>query len=139
MKYDDASWHYGGDFPEGLAVEAGATHIGMFLGWAITRGHIGEEHREDSYVQPLLEKVANREMSPRNFLIDICDEKLIDYDLSDEGNSFAEEYYESTYFEDYVTTFSEFDEVYEVTDTWENFDRIAAVIDQRFTQWQTGN
>ena len=29
MKYDDASWHYNGDFPTDLPVEAGATHIGL--------------------------------------------------------------------------------------------------------------
>src|SRR6266404_3538306 len=35
MKYDDASWHYGGDFPEDLPREAGATHTGMFVAWAL--------------------------------------------------------------------------------------------------------
>ncbi|WP_265102660.1 hypothetical protein [Acinetobacter sp. 'aerobic (ED)'] len=35
MKYDDASWHYGGDFPADLPQEAGATHIGMFLTWML--------------------------------------------------------------------------------------------------------
>ena len=33
-KYDDASWHYGGDFPKDLPIEAGATHTGMFLALA---------------------------------------------------------------------------------------------------------
>jgi hypothetical protein len=33
MKYDDASWHYGGDFPADLPREAGSTHIAMFLAW----------------------------------------------------------------------------------------------------------
>ncbi|RML48695.1 DUF7832 domain-containing protein [Pseudomonas avellanae] len=31
MKYDDASWHYNGNFPSDLPDTAGATHIGMFL------------------------------------------------------------------------------------------------------------
>ena len=35
MKYDDASWHYGGDFPSELSSDAGATHIGMFVTWAL--------------------------------------------------------------------------------------------------------
>jgi len=38
MKYDDASWHYGGDFPDDLPDEAGATHTGMFLAWALLSG-----------------------------------------------------------------------------------------------------
>lgn len=31
VKYDYASWHYGGDFPEGLPETAGGTHMGMYL------------------------------------------------------------------------------------------------------------
>ena len=31
MKYDDASWHYGGDFPADLPQAAGATHIVMVI------------------------------------------------------------------------------------------------------------
>jgi hypothetical protein len=42
-KYDDASWHYGGDYPEDLPNENVATHIGMFLQWCI---------ENDACVQP---------------------------------------------------------------------------------------
>jgi hypothetical protein len=34
MKYDDASWHFGGEFPKDLPEEAAATHTGMFVAWA---------------------------------------------------------------------------------------------------------
>jgi hypothetical protein len=30
MKYDDASWHAGEDFPKDVPEDAGATHTGMF-------------------------------------------------------------------------------------------------------------
>jgi hypothetical protein len=36
MKYDDATWHSGGDFPKDLPAEAGATHIGMFVSWGVS-------------------------------------------------------------------------------------------------------
>ncbi|MGN6118448.1 MAG: DUF7832 domain-containing protein, partial [Rhodanobacter sp.] len=42
MKYDDASWHYGGDFPKDLPDEAGATHTGMFVAWALLSGLAGQ-------------------------------------------------------------------------------------------------
>ncbi|WP_441328174.1 DUF7832 domain-containing protein [Mesorhizobium album] len=35
MKYDDASWHSGGNFPRELPPEAGATHIAMFVAWPL--------------------------------------------------------------------------------------------------------
>ena len=47
MKYDDASWHFGGDYPEDLPDENGATHIGMFLAWCIAHNFFSEELEED--------------------------------------------------------------------------------------------
>jgi len=47
MKYDDASWHYGGDFPKDLPNEAGATHIAMFVAWCLLNGLAGEIHTDD--------------------------------------------------------------------------------------------
>jgi len=57
MKYDDASWHYDGDFPDDLPEEAGATHVGMFLAWAITDDLAGELHLDDS--QESIQKVKD--------------------------------------------------------------------------------
>ena len=91
-KYDDASWHYGGDFPDDLPEENGATHIGMFLTWCIDNDLLSEEQIEDS--EDEIESVKNRKMTGAEFLIDICDEKFTDYDLNDIGNEFATDYYE---------------------------------------------
>jgi hypothetical protein len=33
MKYDDALWHYEGDYPKKLPNENAAIHIGMFITW----------------------------------------------------------------------------------------------------------
>ncbi len=35
MKYDDASWHFGGDYPSDLPQENACTHTGVFLAWAL--------------------------------------------------------------------------------------------------------
>ncbi|WZB61364.1 hypothetical protein WJ970_29215 [Achromobacter xylosoxidans] len=48
MKFDDASWHYEGDYPADLPESAAATHIGMFLAWALLHGMAGEELIDDS-------------------------------------------------------------------------------------------
>ena len=48
MKYDDASWHYGGDFPADLPQAAGATHIGMFLAWLIRNDYASQELIEEA-------------------------------------------------------------------------------------------
>ncbi len=85
-KYDDASWHYGGDFPEGLPQKNGATHTGMFLNWCINNDLISEELKEDSAEE--IEKVKRREITGAEFVMESRDGKFSESDLSDLGNSF---------------------------------------------------
>jgi hypothetical protein len=140
MAYDRADWHYGGDYPEGLPPENGGTHIGMFLAWAILRGLEGEFHREESAES--LAAVRARQMSGREFLFQECDEKFWEEDLSEEGNAFAHAYYDSrddswSYVNDYAEVLaSRLPTLYHVEDSWENFDRLAPVLDERFAEWK---
>lgn len=140
MKYDDASWHYEGDFPADLPASAGATHIGMFLAWAILHGFAGEIHIEDS--PDTLEQLRQRTITPGQFLIRACDEKFTDEDLSADGNSFAEHYFKSEdhwgdYLDDYEATLGKKGQsLYHIADTWENYDLLAPVIQKRFEEWQ---
>jgi len=140
MAYDRADWHYGGDFPAGLPPECGGTHIGMFLAWAIQRGLEGELHREES--QESLQAVRDRRMTGREFLSKECDEKFWHEDLNEEGNAFARWYYEgqgeeSPYVTDYERVLGDdVETIYHVANSWENYDKLAAVIDQRLAEWR---
>ena len=138
MKYDDASWHYGGNFPKDLPDEAGATHIGMFLAWALLSGLAGEAHTRDAPDD--IARLRSRTVTPGVFLLDSSDEKLVDASLNDEGNAFAQAYYgpdEGQYFEDYAATLGDdVPDIYHVTDTWEKFDRLKPVLDRRFMEWK---
>ena len=135
MKYDDASWHYEGNFPEGVPPENGATHIGMFLGWAIQRDLVGDLHRVDEDRAFDLERIKNRHLRPRDFLLNWTDGKLTDDDLNDEGNAFATAYYQKRYLADWAELFPD---NYRVADSWENFDRVLAILDWRFDSWREG-
>jgi hypothetical protein len=139
MSYDRMDWHYGGDFPKGLPSEAGGTHIGMFLAWAITRGLEGDMHRTDSAAA--LEAVRNRTMTGRDFLMEQCDEKFWEDDLNAEGNAFAKFYYEGDGPESYLADYEAvlggaLPSLYHVDDSWANFDALAPVIDRRFAEWR---
>jgi hypothetical protein len=128
MSYDRADWHYGGDFPKDLPPEAGGTHIGMFLAWAILRGLEGELHRDASAHS--LDAVRERRMTGRDFLMRECDEKFTDEDLNDEGNAFTEAYFQTDVLGDSLPS------LYHVEDTWANFDKLALVLDRRFAEWR---
>lgn len=134
MKYLDASWHSGGDFPAELPAENGGTHIAMFLAWAISRNLLGELHREDSLDDLAL--LHSRQLTPCQFFFRCCDGKLTDEDFNDVGNGFAGRYYEKKYLQDYESVLGEDAEtLYHIEDSWENFDKLKPVIDRRFDQW----
>jgi hypothetical protein len=136
MKYDDASWHYGGDFPTDLPQEAGATHIGMFVAWALLSGLGGEIHTEDFPEDvPSLE---SRKLTPGAFFIASCDGKFTDEDLNEEGNAFANDYFENgPYISDYEAVVGAgLPSLYHAEDSWGNFERVKHSIDQRLQAWR---
>lgn len=142
MSYDNAGWHYGGDYPKDVPRENGGTHIGMFLAWAIMNNLEGDFHREESAAS--LAAVRARQMTGRQFLFKECDERFWDEDLNAEGNAFAKFYYDGSvegqvgpYFADYEAAFvGDLPDMYHVEDSWQNFDKIAAVISQKFAEWR---
>ena len=149
MKYDDASWHYEGDYPDDLPQENAAIHIGFFLKWCICNNHFSEELIEDS--EDEVKKVQNGCMTGAQFLL-VYDGKLVDDMLSETGNLFAMSYYQSeekfsekygSYGDDFCDVFNlraeengfEYASLYHVEDTKENYDLMATKIDERFQQW----
>ena len=136
MAYDRIDWHSETTDSLDLPEEAGGTHIGMYLAWAITRNLSGPFHEEES--AEALSLLKSRKITGCQFLIEQCDTKFWEEDLSPEGNEFSKFYYEQHYFDDYVNTLAqELESEYYIEDTWENFDAIAHVIDQRFAKWKS--
>jgi hypothetical protein len=138
-KYDDASWHYDGDFPKDLPDEAGGTHIAMFLAWALTSGLEGRFFTED--FPDDLQVLDKRLTTPGQFLMNSCDGKMVSDLFNDEGNAFARAYYApmSTYVADYEEIVGAgLPSLYHAADSWETFDRFKPRIDQRFAEWRRG-
>ena len=138
MKYDDASWHYGGDFPDDLKEDAGSTHIGLFVAWALLSDLGGSIHIDD-FPDDIL-SLKQRRVTPAQFFQTSCDEKFWDEDLNEEGNDFATFYYEiggGLYIGDYGETLgANLPSLYHVEDTWENFDKLKPIIDARYVDWK---
>ncbi len=136
-KYDDASWHYGGEFPADLADEAGATHIGMFLAWALLTGLGSAEHAG------AVEALRSRRVTPGQYLLDACDEKLTSDDFNSEGNSFALEYYalDDASSRGFIDDYDEgvggaWPTLYHVPDTWATYDALAPLLERRLREWR---
>jgi hypothetical protein len=138
MKYDDASWHYGGKFPKDLPESAGATHTGMFVAWALLSGLAGDIHLVDSPDEiPMLQ---SRRITPGAFFSSSCDGKFTDEDLNAEGNGFAMSYFDlqkGQYMKDYAKTLGKrLPSLYHVPDSWDSYSKLAPVLDRRIAEWR---
>ena len=135
---DKAEWHYQGNFPADLPPENGGTHIGMFLAWVILRDLTSRalERAAGAKVQELID----RKITGRSLLFDALDEKFFDGLLNMAGKAFVRDYYETNcYISDYdMVLGTGLPSTYHVADTWENYDKIAAVLNDRFHRWQRG-
>ncbi|AYM77425.1 hypothetical protein D9M09_17710 [Janthinobacterium agaricidamnosum] len=151
MAYDRIDWHSGGKYPDDLPEEHGGIHIGMFLAWLVHQDMASNFHRTDSAGE--LRRLLSREITGLQFLIDACDGKLWEEDLNDQGNAFAVDYYDAksafarqhgSFLQDYCDVFNrhaaahgfEYPSVYHVENTWEKFDQLKPILDQRYSQWQ---
>jgi hypothetical protein len=87
-----------------------------------------------------LAQLREKKLTPGAFLLEACDGKFTDEDVTDEGNEFTLFYFDlgkGEYLADYEKLFcAEGAHVYAVPDTWESFDRLAPVISRRFKEWK---
>ncbi len=129
MKYDDASWHYGGDFPTDQPKENGGTHIALFLKWCFIKGWSGSLHIEEE--PEAVVAVINGDLSATEFFFKYCDGKFTDEDLNEEGCLFAEKYYgdDGIYFLDYAEVFG--DQMFVASDEQHDFRRFSEMLDDR--------
>src|SRR5512136_1972962 len=138
MSYDRANFDYSTEaepLPKGHA----GTHIGMFLAWAVLNGLESDFHRERS--AELVARLRRREITGRQFFEAACSESFSEKDLNEEGNAFAEYYYvdeagkRGPYFTDYKKVLAtRLPSFWHVADTWDNYDKIAAVINRRYEE-----
>jgi len=136
-KYDDASWHLEGDFPEELPKDAAFTHTGLYLAWAVLAG-LGSKELQDDFEEELAKLSAH--LTAPSEVYRVIDGKLIDDDLSDEGNAFTKIYFDfevGQYLKDYEEVLcKDLPTMYHVADSWENYQRLKPILDNRLAAWR---
>jgi hypothetical protein len=139
--YDKAKYHYGGDFPEELDEFQGFVHTGMYVGWLIDNDLIDHEFFSDS--QQAIKGFKNRQLTGSQFYEMQMDGVLLIDQVSEIGNRFSFDYFDfdsGQYLNDYETTLArELPTLFDVQDTWENYEKIKKVIDKRFLDWNKKN
>jgi hypothetical protein len=140
MAYDRADFDYSTEqdpLPKGHA----ATHIGMFLAWAVLNELENDWHRQRA--PALLEKLRKREITGRQFFEAACGDRFSERDLNPEGNEFAAWYYvddagqRGPYFSDYKRILAAgLPSFWHVRDTWDNYEKLAPAISKRYQNWK---
>ena len=135
--YDKGKYH--DETVQGLALpeEQASVHTAFFLGWLMDRGLIGGEFAEDfgepiaGYLNRTITAVAAYEAWDRCLLSDM---------LSDEGNAFAQAYFDfekGQYLADYGELLvEELPSEYHVEYSWENQHLMNSRIDARYAAWK---
>ncbi|SDE10267.1 hypothetical protein [Aquimonas voraii] len=134
-KLDDAEIYLLNFEQAGTPPSAATTHIGMFLAWALLKGLGASSHINFDY-----HRLKAREITGSEFLNRYCGSTLVDKkDLNETGAAFANWYYDR-YFHDYLDTFglspnASLDVLAKVSDNWQNYERVATVLDTRLLEW----
>lgn len=141
MIVDCLDWHYG-DYPTNVDKENAGIHMGMYLSWIIN-SELESEELARLYSDDI-NKIRNRQMTGKEFLISNCKGILNDKFICKLAREFTLGYYLSSredycqYLGDYIDTFlSEgIISLYSLDDSWENYDKIAKIISNRYEKWK---
>jgi hypothetical protein len=135
--YDKAKYHYGGNYPEDLPEEQAFVHTGMFLGWIVDNDLYSDWFKEE--MEGYITAFKAREMTGAK-VYEECDGALVDDMLNEEGNAFAQAYFDfekGKYIYDYEELLARgLSSTYHVEDTWENYEIIARRISDRYLEWK---
>jgi hypothetical protein len=135
--HDKAEWHYGGDYPADLPQEQAFVHTGMFLGWLIDHDLFSDWFGQE--LKDYIYKFKNRELTGAK-VFEASDGVLVADMLSDEGNSFAQHYFDferGRFLRDYNELLGgRLPTLYHVRDTWRNYEKLKKRIDRRYRKWK---
>ena len=134
--YDNADYHTSEPEDPRSKAEWGATHLGLFVAWAANHDLLSARLRTPAAA------LKARSTRPLDWLSAYRDGCLAEADLTEAGNRFARQYYgtpadgpragEGSYLQDFIATLKGGDDTALVEDSWENYDRLAPIIDRRY-------
>jgi hypothetical protein len=124
MKYIDATWD-----PEAPA-DTRSHIVAVFLRWALDSNLVSSFHTTENADR--LGELRDGAESAIRYVVDVCDERLIDEDLNETGQAFAQAYCgEGRYLGDYLDAFGAPPDVN--SDAREA--KLRALLDQRLARW----
>ena len=133
---DKIKWHAEGEYyPVGMPREQAATHMGMFLAWAIDNRLASEKHAAEN---PLVRRLQERSITPGEYFRQMCGEWLQDVDFNQRGEALADALYDEYLYEYGYLFSSDLDSLYHAPDTWATYEVVHELLDSLFGEWAKG-
>lgn len=137
IAYDKGKYHDETITELGLHEQQASVHTAIFLGWVIESRLFSEAFAKES--PGLISAYLSKEKTSVQ-VYDWWDRCLVDDMLNDEGNAFAQDYFDfetGSYLADYSALLAKgLQTVFHVPYSWEHQERMSARITKRFQQWK---
>ncbi|HEY1171254.1 MAG TPA: hypothetical protein VGH19_07810 [Verrucomicrobiae bacterium] len=138
--YDKAKWHDETIAEYGLPESHASHHIVFFFRWCIEHDFIDEWLRTDSPDD--YQAVRTGEISALDYF-DSLDRCLVSDMLTDEGNAFADAYFDydhGLYLSDLIATLQgDLPSEFHIPFNDDTYGRIKVIIDKRYAAWKAGD
>ncbi len=139
--FDKAKYHFDSINEAELNEEQAYVHTGLFFAWIIKNDLYSEFLLEESKDE--VEQTKSEKISPSKLYMN-WDGVFIGELLNKVGFNFTMDYFEfdkGKYVNDYEETLSSDNDpdIFRVKNNWENYHKLAKVIDNRFKKWNKKN
>ena len=138
--FDKAKWHINDDFPIDLDHYQSYVHSGLFICWLIDNGLLEDDFKTKNSIG--INLLVTRQVAPSQFYVDYLDGVFDAEGLTQAAIKFTADYFDfekGNYVADYLTTLDPTDSLpslFHVADTWENYDKLKPIINNRFREWK---
>ncbi len=134
--FDKAKYHFDSIYEANLKKEQAYIHTGLFFAWIIKNDLYSEFLLKESPKE--IERTKNEKTPPSGMYMN-WDGVLTGDLLNQIGYNFSIDYFDFTngeYATDYAETLCTDDpDIFRVKNSWENYHKIAKIIDEKFKKW----
>jgi hypothetical protein len=139
--FDKAQWHIGGDFPSDTEPYQAYVHTGFYVGWLILNDLVSQDFKDDNIES--INSFKSRELTAVALYAEQMDGVFTSDDVNDIGYAFTKAYFDfdtGQYLTDYATTLAaDLSSIFEVEDSWQNFDMISKLINLSYQEYREGH
>lgn len=132
--FDKAKWHLDGNFPTHLNHYQTYVHTGFYIGWLVLNNLISDEFRIES--KEAIQEFLDKKITCVKLYEEQQDGVFTSDDVNEKGFKFTKDYFDfetGKYLIDYEETLAtNLPSLFNVQDTWENFEMICKIIDKRY-------